>query len=149
MLRPDVLVPEPFGLFRGHVQDALALSAERDFDGGGDAFANRDAGLDLFPDRFDRTLLPQETVGQGLILAHQSEQQMFGLDVRAAVLAGFVSCEKYDATRFFCVAFEHVSSLLPLGPRSLEPQPREFAERHVQVRVSGRIAQRAPGCGSR
>src|SRR6266481_3823707 len=74
---------------------------------------------------------------------------MLGLDVRAAVLTGFVSREKYNSSRFFCVAFEHVSSLLPPGPCSLEPQPREFAERHVQVRVSGRTAQQEPDCASR
>jgi hypothetical protein len=32
---------------------------------------------------------------------------VFGLDVRAAVLAGFVPCKEYDASRFFCIPFEH------------------------------------------
>ena len=126
MLGPHVLVPEPFGFFRGHAQDVLALGAERDFDGGRDALANGDTRLDLLADRLDRSLLAQETVRQRFVLAHQAEQQMLGLNVRAAVLASFVSCEKYDSSRFFSVAFEHVSSLLPRGPRSLRPQPREF-----------------------
>src|SRR5215470_13058554 len=73
---------------------------------------------------------------------------MFRLDVRAAVLAGFITREKYDATRFLCITFEHVSSLLPLGPRPLRPQPRGYAERHVPALVRGRNARRAPGCAS-
>src|SRR6266849_10478870 len=135
--------------FRRHIKDALALRAERHFDGGRDTLADGDAGFDLFAYRFDRALLPQETVCQDFVLAHQAEQQMLGLDVRAAILAGFVPCKKYDASRFLCITFEHVSSLLPLGSRSRRPQPREFAERHAPAPVSGRTAQRAPGCASR
>src|SRR5260370_42698892 len=147
MLGADVLVAEALRFFRGHIEDALALRAERHFDGSRDALADGDAGFDLLAYRFDRALLPQETVGQGLVLAHQAEQQMLGLDIRAAILAGFVSCKKYDASRFLLITFEHVSSLLPLGPPPLKPQPREFAERHVPAPEPGRIARRAPGCG--
>src|SRR5438477_13177760 len=149
MLGADVFVTETFRFFGRHVEDALALRAERHFNRRGDALADGDAGFNLFSYRFDRALLPQETVGQGLVLAHQAEQQMLGLDVRAAILTGFVSCKKYDASRFLCITFEHVSSLLPLGPRPLKPQPREFAERHVPAPVSDRIARRAPSCASR
>src|SRR6266566_9100483 len=74
---------------------------------------------------------------------------MLRLDVRAAILAGFVPRKKYDASRFLCVTFEHVSSLLPLGPPSRRPQPREFAERHAPAPVPGHTARRAPGCASR
>jgi hypothetical protein len=52
--------------------------------------------------------LPQEAIGQGFVLAHQAEQQMLGLDVRAAILAGFVSRKENNASCFFCIAFEHV-----------------------------------------
>src|SRR5216110_1526660 len=134
MLGADVFVAETFRFFRRHV---------------GDALADGDAGFNLFSYRFDRALLPQETVGQGFVLAHQAEQQMLGLDVRAAILAGFVPGEKYDASRFLCITFEHVSSLLPRGSRSPRPQPREFAARHAPAPVSGHTARRAPGCASR
>src|SRR6266851_4921776 len=148
MLGADVLVAEALRFFRRHIKDALALRAERHFDGGRDALANSDAAFDLFAYRFDRALLAQETVGQRLVLAHQAEQQMLGLDVRAAILAGFVPRKKYDASRFLCITFEHVSSLLPLGSRSQRPQPSEFAERHVPAPGCGRTARRAPGCAS-
>src|SRR5712691_6110469 len=117
MLGADVLVAEALRFFRRHIQDALALRAERHFDGSRDALANSDAAFDLFAYRFDRALLAQETVGQGFVLAHQAEQQVLRLDVRAAILAGFVPRKKYNASCFFRIPFEHVSSLLPQGPR--------------------------------
>ena len=117
MLRADVLVAQALGLFRSHVQDALAFRAQRHFHGRGNALANGDASFNLFANGFDGTLLAEETVGQGFVFAHQAEQQMLRLNVWAAILTGLVPCEKYDATRFLCIAFEHVSSLLPQGPR--------------------------------
>src|SRR5882762_4193223 len=149
MLGAHVLVAQALRFFRRYVKDALALRAERHFDGGRDALADGDAGLDLLAYRFDRALLAQETVGQRLVLAHQAEQQMLRLDVRAAILAGFVPGKKYDASRFLCITFEHVSSLLPRGSRSRRPQPRESAERHAPAPGSDRTARRAPGCASR
>src|SRR5207245_1152227 len=149
MLGAHVLVTEALRLFRRHIKDALALRAERHFDGRRDALANGDAGFDLFAYRLDRALLAQEAVGQRFVLAHQAKQQMLRLDVRAAILAGFVPCKKYDASRFLCIPFEHVSSLLPQEPRPPRPQPRESAERHAPAPVSGRTARRAPGCASR
>ena len=107
VLGADVLHAEALRFFAGHIEDALALRAERHFDGGRNAFADRDACLDLFADGFNRSLLTQEAIGQCFVLAHQAEQQMLGLDVRAAVLAGFVSCKENDASRFFCITFEH------------------------------------------
>src|SRR5467141_2320195 len=149
MLGADVLMTEALRFFRRHVKDALALRAERHFDGRRDALADGDAGFDLFAYGFDRALLPQETIGQGLVLEHQAEQQMLRLDVRTAILAGFVPREKYDASRLLCITFEHVSSLLPLGARSPRPQPREFAERRAPAPVSGHTARRATGYASR
>src|SRR5882762_10176557 len=149
MLGAHVLVAQALRFFRRYVKDALALRAERHFDGGRDALADGDAGLDLLAYRFDRALLAQETVGQRFVLAHQAEQQMLRLDVRAAVLAGFVPGKKYDATRFFCITFEHVSSLLPRGSRSPRPRPCEFAKRRVPEPGCGRTALRARGCESR
>ena len=107
MLGAHVLMPESFRFFRGHVQDALALRAERHFHRRGDALANRDARFDLFSNGFDRALLPQESVRQGFVLAHQAQQQVLGLDVRAAVLAGFVPGKKDYTSRFLCISFKH------------------------------------------
>ena len=149
MLGADVLVAQALSFFGGHIQDALALGAKGNFDRGGDALADGDAGFNLFANRFDGALLTQEAVGQGLVLAHQAEQKMLGFDVRAAVLAGFVPRKKYDASRFFRIPFEHVSSLLPRGHRSRRPQPREYAERHVPASESGYNARRAPDCAWR
>src|SRR5439155_1869482 len=97
----------------------------------GNALANGDARLNLFTNGFDRALLAQEAVGQSFVLAHQAKQQMLRFNVGTAILAGFVSCKKDDATRFLCIPFEHVSSLLPQGPRPPWPQLRGYAELHV------------------
>src|SRR5216683_8046506 len=149
MLGADMLMAEPFRLFCRHIKDALALRAQRHFHRSGNPFANRDARFDLFANRFDRPLLPQKSVRQRLVLAHQAEQQMLRLDVRAAILAGFVPRKEYDATRFLGIPFEHVSSLLPQAPRSWKPQPREYAERRAPVPGCGRTARRAPNYASR
>ena len=87
----------------------LAFLAEGHFDRRGDALANGDARFDLLANGLDRAVGTQKTIGQGLVLAHQAEQQMLRLDVGAAVLAGLVTREKYHATSLFCVAFKHGS----------------------------------------
>src|SRR5438132_11756925 len=98
MLGANMLVAEAFRFSRRHIQDALALRAARHFDGSRDALADSDAGCDLLAYQFDRALLGHETVGEGLVLAHQAKQQMLGLDVRAAILAGFVSCKNFGVS---------------------------------------------------
>src|SRR3981081_559300 len=125
MFGAHVLHAQPFGFFSRHIKDALALRAEWNFDRRGDALANGDARFDLFADGFNRSLLPQEASGQRFVLAHQAKQQMLGLDVRTAILAGLIPCKENYATRFFGIAFEHVSSLLPRGSHSLRPGPCE------------------------
>src|SRR5438477_271557 len=98
VLRANVLVTQPLRFFRGHVQDALALRAQGHFHRRGNALANGDARLNLFTNGFDRALLAQEAVGQSFVLAHQAKQQMLRFNVGTAILAGFVSCKKDDAT---------------------------------------------------
>src|SRR3974390_1243624 len=107
MLGADVLVAEAFRFFRSAVQNALAFGAERHLDGRGDALANGDAGLDLFPNGLDGTLLAEEAVCQSFVLAHQAKQKVLGLDVRTAVLAGLIPRKENDTTRFFRISFKH------------------------------------------
>ena len=56
--------------------------------------------LDLLADRLDRGMRTQEAVGQRLVFAQQSEQQVLGLDVRRTELAGLIAREKDDAPAF-------------------------------------------------
>jgi hypothetical protein len=49
----------------------------------------------------------QEAVGQSLVFAQQAQQQVLGLDIRRAKLAGLVPREEDHATRLLCIAFEH------------------------------------------
>src|ERR1700680_2373601 len=63
--------------------------------------------LDLLANGFDRGVGAQETIGQGLIFAQESEKQVLSLDIRRPELAGFVACEKDDAPGFLRIAFKH------------------------------------------
>ena len=158
MLRADVLHSQPLGFFRGHIQNPFALRAQRHFDRSRNALAYRDARFDLFANGFDRALLTQEAVRQCFILAHQAQEQMLGLDVRASVLARFVACKENYAARFFSVPFKHVSSFLPRrpldgpayqGPCSQALPLCEFAKHRVPSRGFGRIVPPASGCAWR
>src|ERR1700680_2011679 len=121
MFGADVFYAETLRFLTSHVQDAFAFRAEGNLHGGGDALANGDARFNFFADGLDGSLLPQEAIGQGFILAHQAEQEVLGFDVRTAVLAGLVSGKENYSTRFFGITFEHVSSLLPRGSHWQRP----------------------------
>ena len=56
-------------------------------------------------------LRAQKPVGQRFIFAQQAEQQMLGLDVRAAELAGLVAREKNHPAGLLCITFKHVGDL--------------------------------------
>jgi len=58
----------------------------------------------------------QEPIRQGLILAEEPEQKVFGLDIRAAELAGLIAREEDYPPGFFCIALKHIT-LLPLYER--------------------------------
>src|SRR5580693_1960413 len=78
--------------------------------------------LDLFPDRFHRRMRAQETIGQGLVFAQQSEQQVFSLNIRRAELAGLVPRKEDNAPGFLCIAFEHIPpEFLRTAPPSAKP----------------------------
>src|ERR1700737_2264152 len=118
MLGAHVFYAKAFRFLASHIKDALAFGTKRNLNGRRDALANGDARFDLFADGLDGPLLPQEAIGQGFILAHQTEQEVLGLDVGTAVLTGLISGKENYATCFFGIAFEHVSSLLPRGSHS-------------------------------
>jgi hypothetical protein len=63
--------------------------------------------FDLFADGFDRGMRAQKTVGESFVLAQQSEQQVFGFDVRATELAGLVPGEENHSSRLLRVSLEH------------------------------------------
>src|SRR4029077_15063266 len=107
VLGTDVLDAEALGFFASHVQDALAFRAQRHFNGCGNTLADGNARFDFLTNGFNGALLTQEAIGQGLVLAHQAEQQVLRLDIRAAVLAGFIPGEENYASRFLCVPFKH------------------------------------------
>jgi hypothetical protein len=109
MLGANVFVRKPFRLFRGIGQHALAFIAQGQIDRSRDLLPDRGVAFDLFADRFHRRMGAQETVGQGLIFAQQSEQQVLGLNIRRPELAGLVARKKDDAPGFLRIAFKHIT----------------------------------------
>src|SRR5579884_1286657 len=131
MLSPNVLVRQPLGFFRGIGKHALALVAQRKIDGGRNLLANGSVTLDLFADGFDRGMRTQEAVGQSLVFAQESQEQVLGLYIRRTELAGFIPCKEYDAPCFFRITLEHnpFPQIPPetegrVGLASPEPQKR-------------------------
>src|ERR1700752_3065854 len=94
MVRADMLVPHPFRLFGGIVENALALLAQRNLDGSGNPFTNGDTRLNFLANGFDGAVGAQKTIRQNFVFAQEPKQQMRRLDVRTAVLAGLVPREK-------------------------------------------------------
>ncbi len=107
MLGPDVLVAQPLGLLGRIGQHALALVGERQVHAGGDFFADGGVRLNLLANRLHRGVRAQEAVGQRLVLAQQAEQQVLGLDIRRAELAGLIPRKEDHAPCLLRIAFEH------------------------------------------
>ena len=110
MLGADVLVAEALGLFGGIGKHALALVRKRQVNGGGDFFADGSVRFNLLADRVHRGVRAQEAVGQRLIFAQEAKQQVLGLDIRRAELAGLIPREEDHAPCLLRIAFEHVFS---------------------------------------
>src|SRR6476659_6726216 len=58
----------------------------------------------------------QKAVGQCLVFAQQTQQQVLRLDVRRTKLAGLVSCKEDDAPGFLGIPLEHIplTRMLPV-----------------------------------
>src|SRR5579864_8563778 len=121
MLCANILIAGALSFLGGIVQDALALLAQGYFDGRGYALADGDSGFDLVADRFDGVMASQEVIGQCLVFTHQTEQQMFGFDVRASVLTGLIACEENYASGFLGESLKHGG--ISTGPFLLHPMP--------------------------
>src|SRR5690349_8076212 len=110
MFGADVAMLKPVTFLVRISEDVLGFRRERQFDRGGDLLTQKRASFDLLTNRLNRNLRAREKPsGQRFVLAHQSQQQVFGLDCRSAELRSLVTCEENNPSRFFCVAFEHLS----------------------------------------
>jgi hypothetical protein len=68
---------------------------------------------DLCPDAFYRKLRPQKAVDDHPGLAQYPQQNVLGLNIGRAELAGLLAREEDHAPGLFRVAFEHFASWLP------------------------------------
>src|SRR5215472_4295859 len=159
MLGADVPVAQPFCLFSGISEDALAFVAQRKIDRRGNFLPDGSVPFNLLADGFDRSMRAQKTVGQSLVFAQQPQQQMLRLNVRRTELAGLVPREENYTPRLFCVPLKHVpltqmlpvtsagqhlslppvrSSVLPgrslsVGPRAFQTQSLREADKNHNV----------------
>src|SRR5260221_9421438 len=81
--------------------------AQRKIHGRRNFFAYGGVRFNLLADGFNSGVRAQETVGQRLVFAQKTQQKVFGFDVGASKLAGFVSCKEDDSARFFGITFKH------------------------------------------
>jgi hypothetical protein len=91
VLGRHVFHAQPLGFFRGHIQDALAFGAQRHFHARGNpSRIVMRASISFRMDSIE-PCCRRNSVGQRLVFPHQTQEKVLGLDVGAAVLAGFVS----------------------------------------------------------
>ena len=107
VLGADVLVVQPLGLFGAVGQNALAFVAQRKIHGGGNLFPDGGVPFDLLADRLHRGVRAQEPVRQRLVFAQQAQEQVFGLNVGTAELAGLVPREEDYPPRLLRVTLKH------------------------------------------
>src|SRR5579872_3273383 len=74
--------------------------------------------LDLLADGIDGGVRAQKAIRQRLILSQQTQQQVFGFDIRASELARLVTREKDDPACFLGITFKHRPYPFPLCSQS-------------------------------
>src|SRR5438477_8621001 len=112
MFSADVAVIEPFGFLRRIGENAFAFIRKRKIDRRRDLFPNRGSAFNFLTNAFNRRMISQETVGQVLIFADQSQQQMLSFDGRTSKLASFVASEEDDPPCSLSISFEHSRLIL-------------------------------------
>src|SRR5215469_8259725 len=122
MFCPDMLMRKAFCFLCGVRQYPLAFIAQRQVDRCRNLLPDRSMAFNLFTDRFNRSMRTQEAIGQGLVFAQKSQQQMFGLYIRRPELAGFIARKKDDAPCFLRITFEHIAPS-PRVPQAASAKP--------------------------
>ena len=114
MFGTDVPVIEPFGFLGRIGENALTFIRKRKIDRRRDFFPNRGSPFNFLTNAFNRRMISQETIGQVLVFADQTQEQMFCLDGRASELTSFVASEENNPPCSFSVSFEHSILILSL-----------------------------------
>ncbi len=116
VLGADVVVQQPVGFLGGILENALGLGAEGDFDRGRDLLAEHGPAFDLLANALEGEVRAREnTAGQTLALANQSEKQVLGLNRDAAELTRLVPREEENPPSSFRITFEHPGYLWFVG----------------------------------
>src|SRR5437762_13922074 len=94
MFGADVPMIETLSFFGGVCKNALTFVRKRQVDRCRNFLTNRRSTFDFLANALNRRMISQETVGQILILADQTQQQVLSLNRGAAELAGFVARDR-------------------------------------------------------
>src|SRR3954470_1048880 len=112
MLRADVVMKQPVGLFSRKLQDPLGFGAERDLHRCGDLFPEHGPAFNFLADVFEGEMRSREnSAGESLAFTNQAQQEVLGFNRDAAELAGLVTGEEENSPGPFGVPFEHPAYL--------------------------------------
>jgi len=126
MLGSDVLVVQPRCFFRRIGQNPLALVREREVHSGRDLCSDGSLRFDLPAEELGRGVHMQEAVNHRPFLAQDAQQQVLGLDVRRAELAGLIAREEDRTTRPFRVAFKDACSPSSVWTGEVRPGSSDY-----------------------
>src|SRR5262249_48038823 len=110
MANANMLVSQLFCFFGSVGKHALALITKRKIHRGWDLFPDHRMTLDLLADTFNSSLSAREfqPVHKGLVLAQNSQEQMFRFYIRAAEFGSLVAAKENYAAGFFCISLKHI-----------------------------------------
>ena len=103
----DMPVAQTFGLVGRKGEDSLAFRTQGKVDRCRHLLPNYGSSLDILLDGIDGRVRAQKAIGEALVLPHQAQEKVFGLDGGASELAGFVPSEKDHPSGFFGVSLKH------------------------------------------
>src|SRR5687768_7981910 len=100
MLGTNMTIFEMAAFFVGENENSFGFRSQMQLCRLRNALAQNDAFFDFAAHGFDRDIFPKrkKSCRKSFVLAHQTEQDMFGRDYLRTVLQGFITGEKNDST---------------------------------------------------
>src|SRR6478672_532617 len=102
MFGADMVMIRPLSFFSCICKNPLALHRKRQVDRRRHSFTDRGSAFNLFSNAFDRSIISEKTIGQDLVFANQSQQQVLGFDRYTAELTGLITSKENRSPRSFC-----------------------------------------------
>src|SRR5258706_7580534 len=124
MFSPDVPVLQAVRFFVRVMKCSLGCGRQGQLDGSWNPFAQQGSAFDLSSDGFNGDLRAREKAArEGLVFAHQAEQEMLRLNCGRAELRRLVTRKEDHPSRFFSIAFEHFLFRRSIITEAANPKP--------------------------